>query len=102
MSPLPSFQGRANGPSRFGPNPLPAMRNDRALDPGYIAVMSYFMSHAAVPIAVGAVALVLLLGLINMMRGGSPWTSQKLMRLRVMLQFIAIVVIMFAVWVMSK
>ena len=70
--------------------------------PGYITAMSNFMSHIAVPIAVGAVALVLLLGLINMMRGGSPWTSQKLMRLRVMLQFIAIIVIMFAVWVMSK
>jgi Hypoxia induced protein conserved region len=64
--------------------------------------MSYFMSHVAVPIAVGAVALVLLLGLINMMRGGSPWTSQKLMRLRVMLQFVAIVVIMLAVWIMGK
>lgn len=62
--------------------------------------MSYFMSHVAVPIAVGAVALVLLLGLVNMMRGGSPWTSQKLMRLRVVLQFIAIVIIMLAVWVM--
>ena len=72
------------------------------LDPGYIAAMSNFMSHVAVPIAVGAVAVVLLLGLVNMMRGGSPWTSQKLMRLRVMLQFVAIVVIMFAVWVMSK
>jgi hypothetical protein len=69
---------------------------------GYIRQMSYFMSHVAVPIAVGAVALVLLLGLINMMRGGSPWTSQKLMRLRVMLQFIAIVIIMFAVWVMGR
>jgi hypothetical protein len=64
--------------------------------------MSYFMSHIAVPIAVGAVALVLLLGLINTMRGGSPWTSQKLMRLRVMLQFIAIVIIMLAVWIMGR
>ena len=64
--------------------------------------MSYFMSHVAVPIAVGAVPLVLLLGLINMMRGGSPWTSQKLMRLRVVLQFIAIVVIMLAVWIMGR
>jgi hypothetical protein len=80
----------------------PASRNDSVLKPGYIGSMSNFMSHVAVPIAVGAVALVLLLGLVNMMRGGSPWTSQKLMRLRVMLQFIAIVVIMFAVWVMSK
>ena len=64
--------------------------------------MSSFMSHVAVPIAVGAVALVLLLGLINTMRGGSPWTSQKLMQLRVMLQFIAIVVIMLAVWIMRR
>jgi hypothetical protein len=37
-----------------------------------------------------------------MMRGGSPWTSQKLMRLRVLLQFIAIAVIMLAVWIMGK
>ena len=36
--------------------------------------MSDFMSHYAVPIAIGAVAVVLLLGLINMMRGGSPNT----------------------------
>ncbi len=64
--------------------------------------MANFMSHIAVPIAIGAVAVVLLLGLVNMMRGGSGNTSQKLMRLRVMLQFIAIVIIMFTVWVMSK
>jgi hypothetical protein len=77
-------------------------RNDSVRNPRYIAAMSNFMSHVAVPIAVGAVALVLLLGLVNMMRGGSPWTSQKLMRLRVMLQFIAIVVILVAAWAMSK
>ena len=64
--------------------------------------MAGFLSHYVVPIAIGAVALVLLLGLINMMRGGSGNTSQKLMRLRVLLQFIAIVVIMFTVWIMSK
>jgi hypothetical protein len=64
--------------------------------------MADFMSHFAVPIATGAVAVVLLLGLINMMRGGSGNTSQKLMRLRVLLQFIAIVVIMATVWLMSK
>jgi hypothetical protein len=45
---------------------------------------------------------VLLLGLFNMMRGGSGNTSQKLMRLRVLLQFIAIVVIMFTIWVTAK
>jgi hypothetical protein len=55
-----------------------------------------------VPLAIGAVALVLLLGLLNMMRGGSPNTSQKLMRMRVLLQFVAIVVIMFTVWVMGR
>ncbi|HEX8827930.1 MAG TPA: twin transmembrane helix small protein [Xanthobacteraceae bacterium] len=64
--------------------------------------MSNFMSHVAVPIAIGAVAVVLLLGLINMMRGGSPNRSQQLMRLRVLLQFVAIVVIMFTVWLMAK
>jgi Hypoxia induced protein conserved region len=64
--------------------------------------MSTFLSHWLVPIAIGAVAVVLLAGLINMMRGGSGNTSQKLMRLRVLLQFIAIVVIMFTLWIMSK
>ena len=55
--------------------------------------MSDFMSHYMVPIAIGAVAIVLVLGLFNMMRGGSPNTSQKLMRWRVLLQFVAIIVI---------
>jgi len=62
--------------------------------------MSDFMSHYAVPIAIGVVAVVLLLGLINMARGGSPNTSQKLMRLRVLLQFAAIIVIMATIWIM--
>ena len=60
------------------------------------------MSHFAVPAAIIAVAIVLLLGLVNMMRGGSPNRSQKLMRLRVLLQFVAIVVIMATVWLMGK
>ena len=64
--------------------------------------MANFMSHIGVPIAIGAVAVVLLLGLVNMMRGGSPHRSQQLMRLRVLLLFIAIVVIMFTVWLMAK
>jgi hypothetical protein len=51
-----------------------------------------------VPIAVLAVAFVLLLGLINMLRGGSANRSQHLMRLRVLLQLIAIVVIMAVIW----
>jgi hypothetical protein len=64
--------------------------------------MAGFFSHGLVPIAIGAVAVVLLLGLTNMMRGGSPNTSQKLMRLRVLLQFIAIVVIMLTIWITAR
>ncbi len=54
--------------------------------------------NALVPVAVAAVAIVLLMGLVNMMRGGSPSRSQTLMRARVVLQFIAIIVIMGVVW----
>jgi hypothetical protein len=62
--------------------------------------MSDVMSHIMVPIAIGGVAIVLLLGLINLMRGGSPQLSQRLMRLRVLMQFIALIVIMLTIWVM--
>jgi NADH:ubiquinone oxidoreductase subunit 6 (subunit J) len=55
-------------------------------------------SNTLVSVAVGAVAIVLLLGLINMLRGGSANTSQRLMRLRVILQFIAIVLIVIVLW----
>jgi Hypoxia induced protein conserved region len=64
--------------------------------------MSEFLSYALLPIAIAAVAVVLLLGLANMMRGGSPRRSQKLMRLRVLLQFVAIVVIMLAIWATGR
>jgi hypothetical protein len=64
--------------------------------------MSDVLAYAIVPIALGAVALVLLLGLTNMMRGGSPWRSQKLMRLRVLLQFIAIGIVLIAIWAMGR
>jgi hypothetical protein len=64
--------------------------------------MASFLSIFVLPVAVAAVALVLLFGLINMMRGGSPNRSQKLMRLRVLLQFVAIIVTMLAVWAMGR
>ena len=64
--------------------------------------MSDFLVRYAVPVAVGAVAIVLLLGLGNMLRGGSPNTSQRLMRLRVLLQFVAIVIIMVTIWLMHR
>ena len=63
--------------------------------------MSSFF-YNLVPFAIGAVVIVLVLGLINMMRGGSPYTSQKLMRLRVLLQFVALVVIMASLWMMGR
>ena len=64
--------------------------------------MVSFLSSIVLPIAVAAVAIVLVLGLINMMRGGSPSRSQNLMRLRVLLQFVAIIITMVAVWAMGK
>lgn len=51
-----------------------------------------------VSLATAAVALVLLLGLANMLRGGSPNRSQNLMRLRVVLQAVAIVLIVLVLW----
>jgi hypothetical protein len=64
--------------------------------------MTSTLGNIILPIAVGAVALVLLLGLFNMMRGGSPNRSQKLMRLRVLLQFVAIIITMATVWAMGR
>jgi len=55
----------------------------------------------AIPVAVGAVAVVLLLGLWNMMRGGSSSRSQTLMRWRVGLQFLAIVIVMAVLYLSS-
>ena len=55
-------------------------------------------SGSLIPLALGAVAVVLLLGLANMLRGGSANTSQKLMRLRVILQFVAILIILGVMW----
>ncbi len=51
-----------------------------------------------VPMAVGAVAVVLLLGLWNMLRGGSANRSQNLMRWRVILQLVAIIVMLAGLW----
>jgi hypothetical protein len=64
--------------------------------------MGHFLYFYGVPIAIGAVGVVLLLGLTNMMRGGSPNTSQRLMRLRVLLQFFAIIVIMITIWAVGR
>lgn len=64
--------------------------------------MAHALSMYAVPVAIGAVAVVLVLGLVNMLRGGSPSRSQMLMRWRVVLQLVAIVVIMATIWAMGR
>jgi len=64
--------------------------------------MSSTMQYVVVPIALAAVAIVLVLGLWNMMKGGSGNTSQKLMRMRVLLQGIAIALVMFTLWILGR
>ena len=60
--------------------------------------MQSFLYHSTT-VAVLAVFIVLLLGLRNMMKGTSPNLSQKLMRWRVGLQFLAILIILAYVFV---
>jgi len=55
-----------------------------------------------IPNGLGAVALVLLAGLFNMLRGGSASTSQKLMRWRVGLQFVTIIVVMLSLYIAGR
>jgi hypothetical protein len=64
--------------------------------------MASFLTDIVIPIALGAVALVLVLGLWNVARAGSPNRSQALMRMRVMLQFVAIVIVMLTLWAMGR
>jgi ABC-type Na+ efflux pump permease subunit len=85
---------------RRGETPVWVMANRPARC--YVAPMASFLSSILLPIALAAVALVLLLGLLNMMRGGSPNRSQKLMRWRVVLQFVAIAITMLAVWAIGR
>ena len=61
-----------------------------------------FAANALSYVAVAAVAVVLVLGLSNMMRGGSPNRSQTFMRWRVILQFAAIIIIMGVLWLTHR
>ncbi len=54
------------------------------------------------PIATVAVAAVLLLGLVNMVRGGPARQAQNIMRWRVALQFAAIVVMMTGLFLATR
>lgn len=58
--------------------------------------------HIVTYVALAAVLVVLILGIINMMRGTSPSRSQTLMRWRVILQFVALVVMMSALYLASR
>ena len=58
--------------------------------------------NALVPFGAAAVAVVLLLGLVNMMRGGSPNRSQTLMRWRVLLQFVVVILAMGVIWLRAR
>ncbi len=49
-------------------------------------------------IAMAAVAIILIIGLWNMMKGGSANLSQKLMRLRVISQAVAVVLVVAAIY----
>ncbi|MDZ5699907.1 MULTISPECIES: twin transmembrane helix small protein [Phyllobacteriaceae] len=59
--------------------------------------MSTIFNILAVAVMV-AVVFVLIRGLINMLRGGSGNTSNKLMQARVALQAVAIVLVVLALW----
>ena len=65
--------------------------------PNRIEVMQSVLKYATTLVAVG-VFLVLLAGFWNMMRGSNPNLSQKLMRWRVGLQFLAIMIAMILVY----
>lgn len=56
--------------------------------------MSYATGNILTAVALGLVVAALFAGLINMMRGGPKNVSQRMMRLRVGFQFLAIVVVM--------
>lgn len=51
-----------------------------------------------IPVLLLCVAVILFMGLWNMMRGGSANRSQTLMRMRILFQFLAVVVVMAALY----
>ncbi|MEQ1937860.1 twin transmembrane helix small protein [Mesorhizobium sp. CN5-321] len=63
--------------------------------------MDTFLKFLTIVVMVAVVA-VLIRGLVNMMRGGSGATSNKLMQARVALQAVAIVLILIVVYLTRK
>lgn len=64
--------------------------------------MLHWSIYLFIPLALAVVAGVLLLGLFNFASGGSPQRSQRLMQLRVLFQFLAIILVMITIFAMGR
>ena len=53
-------------------------------------------------VVAGLVVVVLVFGLVNLMRGGPASTSQKLMRARILLQLLAVIIVMLALYLSTR
>lgn len=56
------------------------------------------VTYIAAIIVMGLVAIVLVRGLLNMMKGDNPNLSNRLMQMRVLLQAVAVILIMLTLW----
>ena len=63
--------------------------------------MTAFIPYAILVLVI-IVAIILAMGLINMMRGGSPNRSQTLMRWRVIAQFVAVLAMVAALYFFGR
>jgi hypothetical protein len=81
----------------FGYDKLTQTISQASIPSDPITLVSY-----AILIAFAAVGTVLLLGMWNVISGGSPNTSQRVMRWRVVLQFIALCLVMAALYLSGK
>ena len=64
--------------------------------------MSSNLAQYILPLAILAVAIALLFGLWNMLRAGSASRSQNLMRWGVVLQFLAVLAVMAALFFSAR
>ncbi|MEP9354180.1 twin transmembrane helix small protein [Xanthobacter sp. KR7-65] len=64
--------------------------------------MVHWSVYLFIPLALAVVAGVLFLGLFNFAAGGSPQRSQKLMQMRVLFQFLAIILVMITIFAMGR
>jgi hypothetical protein len=81
----------------FGYGKLTQMISQTSLPSAATTLVSY-----VILIALAALGTALLLGLWNTISGGSPNTSQRVMRWRVVLQFIALCLVMAALYLSGK